>query len=89
MMSLLRSAIFERLREEHQFTGGYTIVKDYVRSAELHSREMFIPLTHAPGEAQADFRSTPATTTSASPKVTPAWKNAAGVSHFATAPTTR
>ena len=23
--------IFDRLREEHQFTGGYTIVKDYVR----------------------------------------------------------
>jgi transposase len=47
--------IFERLREEHGFTGGYTIVKDYVRSAELHSREMFVPLTHAPGEAQVDF----------------------------------
>ena len=47
--------IFDRLKEEHQFTGGYTIVKDYVRSAELHRREMFIPLTHAPGEAQADF----------------------------------
>ena len=47
--------IFERLKEEHGFTGGYTIVKDYVRSAELHSREMFIPLAHAPGEAQADF----------------------------------
>jgi len=47
--------IFERLKEEHSFTGGYTIVKDYVRSAELHNREMFIPLTHAPGEAQADF----------------------------------
>jgi transposase len=47
--------IFERLKEEHGFTGGYTIVKDYVRSAELHNREMFIPLTHAPGEAQADF----------------------------------
>ena len=47
--------IFDRLKEEHGFTGGYTIVKDYVRSAELHSREMFIPLAHAPGEAQADF----------------------------------
>jgi transposase len=47
--------IFERLREEHGFTGGYTIVKDYVRSVELHSREVFIPLTHAPGEVQADF----------------------------------
>lgn len=47
--------IFDRLREEHQFTGGYTIVKDYVRSELLRSREMFIPLTHVPGEAQADF----------------------------------
>ena len=47
--------IFDRLREEHQFTGGYTIVKDYVRCAELRSREMFVPLTHTPGEAQADF----------------------------------
>ena len=47
--------IFERLKEEHGFTGGYTIVKDYVRSAKLRSREMFVPLTHAPGEAQADF----------------------------------
>jgi transposase len=47
--------IFERLKEEHGFTGGYTIVKDYARSAELHGREMFIPLTHAPGETQVDF----------------------------------
>jgi transposase len=47
--------IFERLKDEHQFTGGYTIVKDYVRSAELYSREMFVPLTHSPGESQADF----------------------------------
>jgi transposase len=47
--------IFERLKEEHGFTGGYTIVKDYVRAATLHGQEMFVPLTHAPGEAQADF----------------------------------
>jgi transposase len=47
--------IFERLREEHSFTGGYTIVKDYVHTAKLRSREMFVPLRHAPGEAQADF----------------------------------
>jgi transposase len=47
--------IFDRLRDEHGFTGGYTIVKDYVRGEQLRSREMFIPLTHAPGEAQADF----------------------------------
>ena len=47
--------IFERLRAEHGYTGGYTIVKDYVRSSKLGGREMFIPLSHAPGEAQADF----------------------------------
>jgi transposase len=47
--------IFDRLREEHQFSGGYTIVKDYVRGQQLRAREMFVPLTHAPGGAQADF----------------------------------
>ena len=26
--------IFDRLRAEHGFTGGYTIVKDYVRAAD-------------------------------------------------------
>jgi transposase len=47
--------IFDRLKDEHQFSGGYTIVKDYVRSATLRGQEMFVPLTHPPGEAQADF----------------------------------
>ena len=47
--------IFERLRVEQGFTGGYTIVKDYVRMLKIGGQEMFIPLTHAPGEAQADF----------------------------------
>ena len=47
--------IFERLRAEHGYTGGYTIVKDYVRSSKIGGQEMFVPLTHAPGEAQADF----------------------------------
>ena len=47
--------ILERLREEHGFSGGYTIVKDYVREQTLRSREMFIPLAHPPGHAQADF----------------------------------
>jgi transposase len=47
--------IFDRLREEHGFSGGYTIVKDYVRAATLHGREMFVPLRHTAGEAQADF----------------------------------
>jgi transposase len=47
--------IFERLKEEHGFTGGYTIVKDYVRTATLRGREMFVPLVHPAGEAQVDF----------------------------------
>jgi transposase len=47
--------IFERLRDEHGFTGGYTIVKDYVRERRVRSREMFVPLVHDPGHAQADF----------------------------------
>ena len=47
--------IFERLRDEHGFTGGYTIVKDYVREQRMRSREMFVPLAHPPGDAQVDF----------------------------------
>ena len=47
--------IFDRLRQEYAYTGGYTIVKDYVRLQQVRTREMFVPLTHAPGKAQADF----------------------------------
>ena len=47
--------IWERLRAEPAFTGGYTIVKDYVRRRKLGGQEMFVPLVHPPGDAQADF----------------------------------
>ena len=47
--------IFERLRDEHGFTGGITIVKDYVAGWRQRSQEMFVPLVHPPGHAQADF----------------------------------
>jgi transposase len=47
--------IFERLRDEHGFPGQYTIVKDYVREKRLRGQEMFVPLVHPPGHAQADF----------------------------------
>lgn len=47
--------IYERLRAEHGFCGGYTIVKDYVRERRIRSQEMFVPLSHPPGDAQADF----------------------------------
>ena len=46
--------IFERLRDEHGFTGGYTIVKDYVRKHHRRRREMYVPLVHPPGHGQAD-----------------------------------
>ena len=47
--------IFERLRDEHGFEGKETIVKDYARERGLKMREMFVPLSHPPGHAQADF----------------------------------
>src|SRR5919202_465719 len=47
--------IFERLRDEHGYAGGYTIVKDYVREQRCRRREVFIPLHHPPGHAQVDF----------------------------------
>jgi transposase len=47
--------IFERLRDEHGFSGGITIVTDYVRERKRRTREVFVPLSHAPGHAQVDF----------------------------------
>ena len=47
--------IFERLRDEHGFTGGYTTIKDYVRGHHQRHKEVFIPLSHAPGHGQSDF----------------------------------
>lgn len=47
--------IFERLRDEHGYDGGETIVKDAVRSWKQQNREVFLPLLHPPGEAQVDF----------------------------------
>jgi len=47
--------IFERLRDEHGYAGGETIVKDAVRTLRPRNREVFLPLSHPPGEAQVDF----------------------------------
>jgi transposase len=47
--------IWERLKAEHGFRGGYTIVKDYVSQARLRHKEVFVPLAHPAGHAQADF----------------------------------
>lgn len=47
--------IWQRLRDEHGFAGGYTTVKDYVRRVRVRRREVFVPLAHPPGHAQIDF----------------------------------
>ena len=47
--------IFQRLRDEHGYAGGYTVVKDYLREARATALEVFVPLAHPPGHAQVDF----------------------------------
>ena len=47
--------IFERLRDEHGYPGGVTIVKQAVRKLKQRNKEVFFPLSHPPGEAQVDF----------------------------------
>ena len=47
--------IWDRLKAEHAFGGGYTVAKDYVRQARLRHKEVFVPLAHPPGDAQSDF----------------------------------
>ncbi len=47
--------VFDRLRDECGFDGGYTIIKDYIRERERRGQEVFVPLSHPPGHAQADF----------------------------------
>ena len=47
--------IFQRLRDEHDYEGGETVVKDAVRAWKQSGQEVFLPLSHPPGEAQVDF----------------------------------
>ena len=54
-LRLAAKHIFERLRDEYDFLGGYTIVKEFVREHRCRTREMFVPLAHPPGHAQCDF----------------------------------
>jgi transposase len=46
--------IFERIRSEG-YEGGYTQVKEAVRTIKRTTQEVFVPLVHRAGEAQADF----------------------------------
>ena len=47
--------LFERLRDEHGYTGGITVVRDEIRRYKQRSAEVFMPLSHPPGCAQFDF----------------------------------
>ncbi len=47
--------IFERLRDEYGYQGGITQVRQAVARHRRHSAEVFVPLSHPPGEAQFDF----------------------------------
>jgi transposase len=46
--------ILERLREQG-YQGGRTVVQEEVRRWHKRQAEVFMPLVHRPGEAQADF----------------------------------
>ena len=43
------------MRDEHGYSGGITIVTDYVRARKRLGKEVFVPLAHDPGHAQVDF----------------------------------
>jgi transposase len=47
--------IYERLRDEHGYSGKLTIVKQAVADLRRRSAEVFVPLAHRPGEGQVDF----------------------------------
>ncbi len=47
--------IYERLRDEHDYQGCASIVRDAVREYKHRQAEAFVPLLHPPGEAQCDF----------------------------------
>jgi transposase len=48
--------IFERLRDELEYAGGYDAVRRFVNRERKQHRETFIPLSHDPGQRlEADF----------------------------------
>lgn len=47
--------IWDRLKAECGFTGGYTIVKDAVRELRKRGGEVFVPLIQRAGTTQMDF----------------------------------
>ena len=48
--------VFRRLRDEHDYRGGYAQVQRYLRKHRHRHQETFIPLGHLPGQRlEADF----------------------------------
>jgi len=48
--------LFERLRKEHGYEGGYDAVRRFVKKHRTRNRETFIPLDHDAGQRlEADF----------------------------------
>lgn len=48
--------IYERLRDEHDFTGSAAAVRRYIQAARQRAQEVFMPLAFEPGEeAQVDW----------------------------------
>lgn len=47
--------IFERLRDEHGYTGSQVQVRRVVAEARLRQREVFVPLSQPAGQGQFDF----------------------------------
>ncbi len=47
--------IFTRLCDEHGYTGKISVVRDAIRRWKQATAEVFMPLSHPPGEAQFDF----------------------------------
>ncbi len=47
--------IFDRLRTEHGYEGGISVVGDAVRAWRAGTAEVFMPLSHPAGQAQVDF----------------------------------
>ena len=47
--------IYQRLKAEHGYTGGESNLREAVRQLKAQAAEVFVPLSHPPGEAQVDF----------------------------------
>ena len=46
--------IFDRLKTERGYEGGYTVVKGLVAAIKVMKQEVFVPLSHRRGEALVD-----------------------------------